>query len=174
MSEKHLLVAGASGIIGSAVVDSFAEAGWQVSTVGRSTTAPSHFPHLSTDLLDPHTLASLKPSLKGVTHLFYSALKPNSDPGVEADENAAMLENLVAALRGAEADLERITLCRAARSMAHIWACTRLPPARMTAATFRPICIFATRTSSKALRARASDGRRCAPISSSAIPLVRR
>nr|GEZ69056.1 hypothetical protein [Tanacetum cinerariifolium] len=109
MSEKHLLVAGASGVIGSAVVDSFAEAGWQVSTVGRSTTAPSHFPHLSADLLDPHTLASLKPSLKGVTHLFYSALKPNSDPGVEADENAAMLENLVAALRGAGADLERIT-----------------------------------------------------------------
>lgn len=109
MSEKHLLVAGASGIIGSAVVDSFAEAGWQVSTIGRSTTAPSHFPHLSADLLDPHTLASLKPSLKDVTHLFYSALKPNSDPGVEADENAAMLENLVAALRSAGAGLERIT-----------------------------------------------------------------
>jgi nucleoside-diphosphate-sugar epimerase len=109
MSEKHLLVAGASGVIGSAVVDSFAEAGWQVATVGRSTTAPSHFPHLSADLLKPHTLASLKPSLKGVTHLFYSALKPNSDPGVEADENAAMLENLVAALRSAGAGLERIT-----------------------------------------------------------------
>jgi nucleoside-diphosphate-sugar epimerase len=110
MPEQHLLVAGASGVIGNAVVNSFAEAGWHVSTIGRSSTAPSHFPHLVADLLKPDTLAASKASLAPVTHLFYSALKPNSDPGIEADENAAMLENLVAALRDAGAPLERITI----------------------------------------------------------------
>jgi nucleoside-diphosphate-sugar epimerase len=109
MSEQHLLVAGASGVIGKAVVASFAEAGWQISTIGRSSTAPSDFPHLTADLLNPETLVASKSSLKSVTHLFYSALKPDSDPGVEADENAAMLENLVAALRDSGASLERIT-----------------------------------------------------------------
>lgn len=110
MPEQHLLVAGASGVIGKAVVESFADAGWQVSTVGRSTTAPSRFPHLTADLLKPETLDASNASLKAVTHLFCSALKPDSDPGVEADENAAMLENLVAALRDSGASLKRITI----------------------------------------------------------------
>ena len=61
MPEQHLLVAGASGVIGKAVVESFADAGWQVSTVGRSTTAPSRFPHLTADLLEPETLDASTP-----------------------------------------------------------------------------------------------------------------
>ena len=108
MSTKHLLVAGASGVIGKAALDSFAQAGWQITTVGRSSAAPSDFAHIVADLLDAGSLASSKAGLREVTHLFYSALKPNSDPGVEADENAAMLENLVDAVRDAGASLERI------------------------------------------------------------------
>ena len=109
MSEKHVLIAGASGVIGKAVLNSFADVGWQITTVGRSDKAPSDFPHVVADLLDAASLASAKAALKGVTHLFYSALKPNPDPGVEADENAAMFENLVEAVRDAGASLERIT-----------------------------------------------------------------
>lgn len=109
MTERQLLIAGASGIIGQAVLEAFANAGWSITTVGRSRQAPSRFPHLTADLLDPASLAAAKAHLAGVTHLFYSALKPNPDPGVEADENAAMLENLVAAVRSAGAPLARIT-----------------------------------------------------------------
>ena len=109
MSEKHVLIAGASGVIGKAVLNSFADVGWQITTVGRSDKAPSDFPHVVADLLDAASLASAKAALMGVTHLFYSALKPNPDPGVEADENAAMFENLVEAVRDAGASLERIT-----------------------------------------------------------------
>ncbi|WP_252977093.1 SDR family oxidoreductase [Pseudomonas oryzihabitans] len=109
MTARQLLIAGASGIIGQAVLDAFAKAGWSITTVGRSRQAPSRFPHLTADLLDPASLAAAKADLAGVTHLFYSALKPNPDPGVEADENAAMLENLVAAVRDAGAPLARIT-----------------------------------------------------------------
>ncbi|RAU42069.1 NAD-dependent epimerase/dehydratase family protein [Pseudomonas sp. RIT411] len=109
MTERQLLIAGASGIIGQAVLEAFTNAGWSITTVGRSRQAPSRFPHLTADLLDPASLAAAKADLAGVTHLFYSALKPNPDPGVEADENAAMLENLVAAVRSAGAPLARIT-----------------------------------------------------------------
>ena len=109
MTERQLLIAGASGIIGQAVLEAFANAGWSITTVGRSQQAPSRFPHLTADLLDPDSLAAARADLAGVTHLFYSALKPNPDPGVEADENAAMLENLVAAVRSAGAPLARIT-----------------------------------------------------------------
>ncbi|KTT50534.1 nucleoside-diphosphate sugar epimerase [Pseudomonas oryzihabitans] len=109
MTARQLLIAGASGIIGQAVLDAFAQGGWSIITVGRSQDAPSRFPHVTADLLDVGSLAAAKDRFAGVTHLFYSALKPNPDPGVEADENAAMLENLVAAVRSAGAPLARIT-----------------------------------------------------------------
>ncbi|WP_295464047.1 NAD-dependent epimerase/dehydratase family protein [uncultured Pseudomonas sp.] len=109
MTERQLLIAGASGIIGQAVLEAFAKAGWSITTVGRSQDAPSRFPHVTADLLDVGSLAAAKDRFADVTHLFYSALKPNPAPGVEADENAAMLENLVAAVRSAGAPLERIT-----------------------------------------------------------------
>lgn len=109
MTARQLLIAGASGIIGQAVLEAFAQSGWSIATVGRSTAAPSRFPHVTADLLDAGSLAAATDRFAGVTHLFYSALKPNPDPGVEADENAAMLENLVVALRHAGAPLERIT-----------------------------------------------------------------
>jgi len=109
MTERQLLIAGASGIIGQAVLEAFAQGGWSIITVGRSKNAPSRFPHVTADLLDVGSLAAAKDRFAGVTHLFYSALKPNPDPGVEADENAAMLENLVAAVRTAGAPLARIT-----------------------------------------------------------------
>ena len=106
---NHILIAGASGVIGQAVLDAFVAAGWQASTVSRSTTPPSAQPHLSADLADPASLARHTQALASVTHLFYSALKPDPDPATEANENAAMFEHLVNALRTAGAKLERIT-----------------------------------------------------------------
>jgi nucleoside-diphosphate-sugar epimerase len=106
---KHVLVAGASGVIGKAVLERFVQAGWKLTTIGRSQTAPSECPHIVADLLDPAALRGSHPQLDGVTHLFYSALKPDADPGVEADENAAMFENLIGELRAAGDSLERVT-----------------------------------------------------------------
>lgn len=109
MSTPHVLIAGASGIIGSAVLAAFAAAGWRISTVGRSAHAPSQHPHIAADLLQVQALAHSAEQLGDITHIFYSALKPDPDPGVEADENAAMLENLVNAVRESGAALRRIT-----------------------------------------------------------------
>jgi nucleoside-diphosphate-sugar epimerase len=94
--------------VGRAAIDAFGGAGWEITTLNRDATAPGDHRHLSADLLVPESLAARIDVFKTVTHLFYAALKPNADPGIEADENAVMLENVVAALRKADAPLERI------------------------------------------------------------------
>jgi nucleoside-diphosphate-sugar epimerase len=109
MADKHILVAGGAGVVGRTAIDAFQEAGWPVTTLNRDDTALGKGPHIPADLLDPNSLDASTDKLKTVTHLFYAALKPNADPGVEADENATMLENLVAALHRAGAPLERVT-----------------------------------------------------------------
>ena len=108
MSAQHVLIAGAQGVVGLAALDAFLGAGWRVTTLSRAPAGPGTAPHISADLLDPESLAPQGAALRGGTHLFYAALRPNADPGIEADENAAMLENLVAALRTAGASLERL------------------------------------------------------------------
>lgn len=108
MTHKHVLIAGANGVVGRSAVKAFSNAGWQVTTLGRGTKGPGPGVHISADLLDIESLVRQTDALKSVTHLYYAALKPNPDPGVEADQNAAMLENLVAALRKADASLERL------------------------------------------------------------------
>lgn len=109
MSEKHILIAGAAGVVGRAALGAFEAAGWRVTTLGRSATGPGKQAHLRADLLDPQSLAAHGTTLGGVTHLFYAALAPDPDPGVEADRNATMLENLISALRRADASLQRLT-----------------------------------------------------------------
>ena len=109
MAENHLLIAGASGVIGSAVLTAFENDGWRITTVGRSAAAPSSHGHIQADLLDSGSLGSAEERLQSVTHVFYSALKPNPDPGAEADENAAMFENLIKGVLNAGSGLERVT-----------------------------------------------------------------
>jgi nucleoside-diphosphate-sugar epimerase len=108
MSTNHVLIAGASGVIGGAVLGAFENRGWQVTTIGRSDKPPSRHPHLVADLTDPASLDRSASALASITHVFYSALKPNPDPGVEADENALMFESLIDAIRKSSAKLQRI------------------------------------------------------------------
>jgi len=105
----HVLIVGASGAVGGGVHKAFAEADWSVTTLGRSAKGPGPSPHISADLLKPESLAAQSARLRDVTHLFYAALKPDPDPAMEADANAAMLENIVSAVRASGAPLERLT-----------------------------------------------------------------
>ncbi|WP_233468208.1 NAD-dependent epimerase/dehydratase family protein [Enterobacter asburiae] len=113
MSKKHVLIAGSSGILGRAAVQTFENAGWDITTLSRSDNSDTLNDHVAADLLEPESLKAGAHYFKTVTHLVYTALKPNSDPAASADENAAMLENLVAALRSADAPLSSVLL----------WAC---------------------------------------------------
>jgi len=108
MSQQHVLIAGAGGVVGQAAYVAFQQAGWAISTLGRSEIAPTVSPHIRADLLVLESLQSQRDALKKVTHLFYAALKPSDDPGLEADENAQMLENLVESLHAAGAHLKHI------------------------------------------------------------------
>lgn len=108
MQHKHLLLAGASGVVGFAAHDAFHQAGWQITTLGRSPHSPHASPHLSADLTSADDLSRHRKALESVTHIFYAALRQDPDPGVEADVNALMFENLIAAVRASGSALKHI------------------------------------------------------------------
>lgn len=98
------MVAGASGLVGSAAVEGFAAAGYDVVAVSRrrpevgDATAMRHLP---LDLLDPDACRSAAAELSSVTHVVYAAVheKPGlvagwTDPDQMAT-NATMLANLL-------------------------------------------------------------------------------
>lgn len=113
-----VLVAGASGLVGHAAVEAFAEAG-QWSVIGVSRRRPAAVPgatFLSVDLLDADACDATFGAMAGVTHLVYAALQEEPglmagwiDPGVMA-RNAAMLRNLFEPLRRVARGLQHVTL----------------------------------------------------------------
>jgi len=108
MSNKHVLLVGASGVVGFAAHDAFHHAGWQITTLGRSPHSPHASPHISADLGVLADLREHYDAFEAVTHIFYAALKQDADPGVEADVNALMFENLITAVRSSGAALKQI------------------------------------------------------------------
>lgn len=73
----HVVVVGASGVIGACAVEAFARAGWQVTAVSRRrpVVAPDcRFTHLALDLDDAAACAAGVAELPPVTHLVYAAV----------------------------------------------------------------------------------------------------
>lgn len=132
----HLLVAGASGIIGQAAVEHFsALPGWQVTALSRRRGQwPETVRHLAVDLTDAQACQAIKAEFEGVTHLFYSALfeLPDLVAGWrdthQMATNRAMLENLLDALKPATKRLTQITLMQGAKAYG-----THLEPASIPA-----------------------------------------
>lgn len=99
-----VVIAGASGVIGSAAVERFAASGWDVVGVSRrrpelSTDLP--FRHVPVDLTDPAAFAAALPGIGEVSHGVYAALA--EQPGLVAgwrsrpqmETNLAMLRNFL-------------------------------------------------------------------------------
>jgi nucleoside-diphosphate-sugar epimerase len=122
-SQKHVLVLGASGIVGGAVLDLFSrQPGWKVTGVSRrkpdtsSFEKPSAvFDHLSVDLRDTASCVQLK-ALTTVTHVVYAALYETpglwqgwSDEAV-MEVNRLMLDNTLTPLIQAHAPLVHVTV----------------------------------------------------------------
>ncbi|MCB2060526.1 MAG: SDR family oxidoreductase [Novosphingobium sp.] len=105
---SHLLVAGASGVIGSAAVEHFASLpGWRVTALSRrkpAVAAGARFDHLALDLGDRAACADAVSRLPAVTHLVYAAVAeaPGLASGWRDDElirlNGEMFANLLAPL----------------------------------------------------------------------------
>lgn len=99
-----VLVAGASGLVGTACVDRFLDDGWDVVAVSRRrpevfTSRP--FQHLTVDLRDEAATRTAVSGLTGITHVVYAAVfeKPGLIAGWteqdQMDTNLAMLRNVV-------------------------------------------------------------------------------
>lgn len=108
---RHLLVVGASGVIGTAAVERFAAVpGWTVTAASRR--APvlaegTRFRHLPLDLTDAAACAAAVATLPPVTHLVYAAVKeaPGLVTGWRDDaliaENGRMFANILDPLAAA-------------------------------------------------------------------------
>ena len=136
-AKRHMLVFGASGIVGGATLDLFSrQPGWAVTGVSRRKPDPSsfsdpsaHFDHLSVDLRDATSCQQLH-SLSSVTHVVYAALYETAglwagwyDEAV-MEVNRQMLENAMAGLIAAKAPLEHVTVIHGRAAHNHFTACT--------------------------------------------------
>ncbi|WP_216656526.1 NAD-dependent epimerase/dehydratase family protein [Nocardioides marmotae] len=125
---RRMVVAGASGVVGSALVDVLAgEEDWSLVALSRRepelevTPDPAWYQHLAVDLQDKDQVARAVGSLGPVTHLAYAALyeKPGLVDGWTAADQMAvndeMFRNLLAPLAAAGA-LEHVTLLQGTKA----------------------------------------------------------
>jgi nucleoside-diphosphate-sugar epimerase len=120
-----VLIAGASGLVGTAAVESFLAAGWEVVALSRrkpEVDNPTPFRHLALDLRDETACKAAASSLAGVTHVVYTAVfeKPGLIPGWserdQMDTNLAMLRNLMEPLATEARGLEHVSLLQGTKA----------------------------------------------------------
>ena len=134
IAARHLLVAGASGVIGAAAVEHFAQLpGWRVTALSRRRPVVAEgtaFAHVAVDLRDAGACEEAVAGIGPVTHLVYAAVAEARglaagwrDPATIAD-NGAMFANLLGPLARAGA-LHHVNLLQGAKAYgAHVHAVT--------------------------------------------------
>jgi nucleoside-diphosphate-sugar epimerase len=119
-----VLVAGASGLVGTATVDRFLDDGWNVVALSRrrpEVFSDKAFRHVSVDLRDPEAVAAALVDVPEVTHLVYTAVyeKPGLIAGWTDQEqmstNLDMLRHLVDPLTG-RGELQHVTLLQGTKA----------------------------------------------------------
>jgi nucleoside-diphosphate-sugar epimerase len=123
--KKHtILIAGASGVVGTAAVEHFASlADWDVLALSRRPSLlPEGVRHVPLDLTDAAACAAAAPALAKVTHVMFAALYELPelvagwrDPRQMAT-NEAMLRNLLDALQPVAKGLRHITLMQGTKA----------------------------------------------------------
>jgi nucleoside-diphosphate-sugar epimerase len=118
-----VVVAGASGLVGTAVVDRFLDDGWNVVALSRRTPevfSTRSFRQLSVDLRDATACRAAASDLEDTTHLVYTAVHelPGLIPGwrerEQIDTNLVMLSNLLGVLTGSS--LRHVTLLQGTKA----------------------------------------------------------
>lgn len=122
--ERHIAVAGASGVIGAAAAEHFAQLGWQVSALSRRlpVVRPGcSFCHVAVDFEDAKACALALDSLPPVTHLVYAAARESPglvsgwrDPGL-IEANGQMFANVLDPLV-ARGGLRHVSLLQGAKA----------------------------------------------------------
>ena len=124
MTEMTVLVVGASGLVGTASVDAFLDAGWNViSTSRRAPEVFSHrsFAHLSLDLADADACSAAIQQYPEITHIVYAAVWEM--PGLVAgwkdqqqmQTNLTMIRNIVEPV-AAGGSLRHLTLLQGTKA----------------------------------------------------------
>lgn len=124
MSKHHILIAGATGLIGAAAMEHFSRLpDWSVTALSRrAPTLPSGVHHVSVDLTQIERCHEALASVHGVTHLLYAALheKPDLVAGWRDEDqmavNLLMLRNLVDALDVHAPGLRHITILQGTKA----------------------------------------------------------
>jgi nucleoside-diphosphate-sugar epimerase len=120
-----VLVAGASGLVGTAAVEKFLSDGWEVIAASRrkpEIDGDRSFRHLPVDLRDVDASRRAFSELGGVTHVVYTAVfeKPGLIPGwSERDQmetNLAMLRNLMEPLSEVAKELSHVSLLQGTKA----------------------------------------------------------
>jgi nucleoside-diphosphate-sugar epimerase len=123
---RTVLIAGASGVIGAAAIEHFAQLpGWKVIGVSRRPADVSPdvaYEHVAVDLTDPAACRAAAERFAGVTHVVYAALfeKPGLVPGWrEQDQmqtNLAMMRNLMDPLLAAAKGLAHVSVLQGTKA----------------------------------------------------------
>ncbi len=121
----RVVIAGASGVVGSAVLEAFLDDGWDVVALSRRVPeirSRRPFEHLSVDLQDAAAASAALGVLDGVTHLAFAALyeMPGlvdgwSDPQ-QMETNLAMLRNCIESLTGRADTLQHVTIMQGTKA----------------------------------------------------------
>lgn len=131
MPKKHVLIAGASGLVGYAAVRHFSQRDdCEVTAISRRTPPDlGRASFVSVDLQDEGRCAEAFAQMTGVTHLVYAAV--NEKPGLlggwldreNMQTNLAMLRNLFEPLEAAAKNLRQVTLLQGTKAYgAHVGA----------------------------------------------------
>lgn len=128
MTQEHVLVAGASGVVGYAAMKLHAERGDKVTAISRR--PPLHTfgaEHLSVDLTDKAECERVFGAMTDVTRVVYAALyeKPGLMAGWleqdQIDTNKQMLDNLFTPLEAAASGLRHVSLLQGTKAYgAHV------------------------------------------------------
>ncbi len=123
-AQRHILIAGASGVIGAGAVEHFAALGWRVTALSRRRPVVADgliFEHAAVDLNDGASCAAAVAALPPVTHLVYAAVAEAPglvsgwyDPALIA-QNGRMFANLLDQMAAAGA-LRHVSLLQGAKA----------------------------------------------------------
>lgn len=124
--KNRVLVAGASGLIGAAAVESFLSADWDVVGVSRrKPELPSgrEFSFVPVDLRDEQAARQALSALGGVTHVAYAAIYESADDLVggwsnaaQIEANDAMLRNVIEPIVSGESALKHVSILQGTKA----------------------------------------------------------
>jgi nucleoside-diphosphate-sugar epimerase len=124
-TDRKVLIAGASGVVGKAALEHFAATGWRVVALSRRRPRVPPgiaFEHVPLDLADPRACASALASIRDITHVVYAAL--HEKPGLvrgwrdedQMQRNLEMLRNLLETLLAQGAPLRHLSLLQGTKA----------------------------------------------------------